>query len=200
MAGSIRLHKEELTQLDSRIGDGDLGLTLDKGFSALADEAKRFEGSDPSSMLTKLGIVMNQTVPSTMGTLLAFGFLRAGRAVAGKKRLEATDVASILEAFADAIQERGKAQLGDKTILDALVPAQRAFASASEAGEDLITSWHRAGVAAEEGFARTVDMPSKSGRAAIFGEKTKGVPDPGAYACVILFRAMQCFHTSHEGE
>lgn len=188
LASAMEAHRDELTELDGRMGDGDLGLTLARGFAAVAEEAQAYEGDDCGALIARMGQVMNKAASSTMGTLLAMGMMRAGKGLEGKTRLEAGDMAAALTTAAEAIKRVGRADVGDKTILDALVPAASALTAKAEEGASLIEAWQAAVAAAEVGLAETTDMPSKVGRAGWFGEKTRGIPDPGARACVIMLQ------------
>lgn len=199
IAEAMSQAKEDLTRLDSAIGDGDLGITLTRGFSALARCAEDLPGDDIGALLVRMGIEMNRASPSTMGTLLSTALLRAGSRVAGARKLSLHQIGEMLAAAAEGIRQRGKAEVGDKTILDALVPAAEAFKAAVERGSGLPEAWDRATEAAEQGFQRTADMASRVGRAGWFGEKTRGTPDPGALACVVVFRAIRSLVGEWEG-
>lgn len=190
IAAALEEAKDELTRLDSAIGDGDLGITLSRGFAALDKLASGSPGDDLGALFIKLGIEMNRVSPSTMGTLTASAFLRGGKQGSGSERWTGEQLGAVLEAMVEGIEQRGKAKVGDKTILDALVPAVHAYRAAISSGASIADAWTRATEAAETGCKKTAEMPSKVGRAGWFGEKTVGTPDPGAYACVVIFRAV----------
>jgi len=190
LAAAMEAHRDELTELDGRMGDGDLGLTLSRGFSAVAEAAQAFEGDDCGALIARMGQVMNKAASSTMGTLLAMGMMRAGKGLEGKSRLETADMAAALTTAAEAIKRVGRADVGDKTMLDCLVPAANALTAKAEEGASLPEAWQAAVAAAEAGLAETTDLPSKVGRAGWFGEKTRGIADPGARACVIMLQAV----------
>lgn len=190
LAALMEQEKDALCQLDQAIGDGDLGLTMSKGFRAVADAVAGIEEPDVGQLLVKAGLVMASTVPSTMGTLLGTGFIRAGKEVVGKQQLSLADIASSMRAMVDGISARGKAKPGDKTILDALHPAAEAMAEAAEAGKPLAEGLAAGYRAAQEGLEATKAMISQHGKAACFQEKTIGLQDPGATVGMLLMRTL----------
>ncbi|MDO4788125.1 MAG: dihydroxyacetone kinase subunit L [Johnsonella sp.] len=186
--------KDELCEMDANMGDGDLGLTMQKGFSAfprlLSENA---EPEDIGKTLFKAGMKMAGLVPSTMGTLMASGIMEGGKLLKGKSRIEVAEFAGFLKAFAEGVQKRGKCQAGERTILDALLKgAERAEESAGAGGslEDLMQA---ACEGAKEGVEATKDMVPKHGKAAVFAAKAKGVPDQGAMAGLYLLEGMRRF-------
>jgi dihydroxyacetone kinase-like protein len=133
-------------------------------------------------------MTMAKAAPSTMGTLVATGFMRAGKAVKGKTELASEDIALFFRAFSDGIMERGKTKLGNKTIVDVLDPVASALESAASEGVDPEQLPERAVSAAEKGERAARDMVSQHGKAAIYREQTVGKPDPGANAGVLIVR------------
>ena len=132
----------------------------------------------------------NRAAPSTMGTLMATAIMRAGKEVMGKTELTAADLAAMLKAAFTGMQERGKAQLGNKTILDALYPASVAFDAAINEGKSLQEAGTLALAAAEEGRDKVTPLRSQIGRAGWVGERTEGLVDPGCAALVTIFTAL----------
>lgn len=187
--------KDELTELDAAIGDGDLGLTMTKGFAAVSEALAGFGETDVGKILSKAGATLAAAAPSTMGTLLATGLLRAGQAVLGRAGLDLAGLAQMLEAFVEGISARGKAKPGDKTILDSLYPALEALRGACEQQLSLVDGVAAAYQAAVQGLAATKEMVSQHGKAACFGERTLGRQDPGAtvgaYICEALLATVQ---------
>lgn len=175
--------KDELCQMDANMGDGDLGLTMSKGYGTLPQliEEQRVEG-DLGKTLAKAGMKMSSVVPSTMGTLMSSGIITGGKAVAGKAEWKGGELAAFLCAFAAGIQKRGKCQTGDRTIYDALFPAGEEAKEAAEKGADMAGVITAALRGAEAGVEATKDMIPKYGKAAVFAAKAKGVPDQGAVA------------------
>lgn len=183
--------KEWLIDLDAAIGDGDLGLTMSRGFSAIADEYQQSPQADVGRALVRAGMTFNRVAPSTMGTLMATALLRGGKALAGKENPSNEDIVQALEAAIGGIGDRGKSQVGDKTILDVLQPAVEALKRELADGKDLPQAWSTALTAAEKGFEQTANMVSKVGRASWFGEKSVGKHDAGAGLGLVLWRAIQ---------
>jgi len=184
-------HEEQLTALDQAMGDGDLGITLSKIGAALLAfaDGTPVEG-DVGKWLGKAGMAANKAGSSSFGTLLATALMRGGKAAAGKSELSAQDAAAMFAAADVGVQERGKAQPGDKTVIDALHPAAEAFAVAIGAGESLRSAGSAALAAAEAGRDSVTPLRSKIGRAGWVGERTAGQVDPGCEAFVIILRAV----------
>jgi phosphoenolpyruvate---glycerone phosphotransferase subunit DhaL len=175
--------QEQLCALDAAAGDGDLGTTLSKGFTAARGPVEGWAGEpDCGAVLTELGRVLAREAPSTMGTLLATAFMSAGRSVAGSAELDAEAVATILRSAANNVAERGGATSGQRTVLDALEPAAAAAESAVAAGDEPSRVLHAAASAAQAGAAATAAMEPAHGRAAWIGERAAGQPDGGAFA------------------
>ena len=182
IADLMTLKKEELIALDGAVGDGDLGLTMEKAFVAARDDPAASGESDVGKLLVKIGAVIARAAPSTMGTLIATGFMSGGKAVSGLARLELKDLAAFFEAFVDGIMRRGKSKPGEKTIVDVLHPAAQALKQAAEAGAGLEEGFRRCREAAADGLARTRDMIAQHGRVAYYQEQSRGKEDPGAVA------------------
>ena len=177
--------KDELCEMDANMGDGDLGLTMSKGYGALPDLLRDNSGEgDIGKMLMKSGMKMASVVPSTMGTLMASGI---------KTELNAADFSAYLTGFAAGIAKRGKCQLGDRTILDAVdagakKAAETVTANAAATLKDVIDA---AVKGAQEGVEATKDMTPKYGKAAVFSAKAKGIADQGAVAGCYMLQGLQ---------
>lgn len=184
-------NKDFLIELDSAIGDGDLGLTMSAGFAAVVESMNKAAETDIGRALMQAGMAMNNAAPSTMGTLIASALLRMAQATKGKKAINDVEYVEMCKAAVAGIQDRGKADVGDKTILDALVPATRALEEAVESGASLQDSLENAASAAEEGFDRTSTLVSKHGRGHYYGEKSKGHKDPGAAVGMLIFKGLR---------
>ena len=187
---ALKAQADYLTSLDQAVGDGDMGYTLGKIADALADYARTTPTADLGKFFGGAGMLANKVGPSTMGTLLATALMRAGKAIMGKAELTPTDLVAMLGAAEQGMQERGKAQLGDKTILDALHPANAAFAAAVDAGASLETAGLQMLRAAEVGRDAITPQRSKIGRASWVGERTEGQIDPGCAALVVILAAL----------
>ncbi len=184
--------REELCDMDANMGDGDLGLTMDKGYGALPDLLREnMEAADAGKTLMKAGMKMSSVVPSTMGTLMSSGIMEGGKALKGKGELGPAELSVYLTAFAAGIQKRGKCQPGDRTILDAVSPAAEAAEKAAEAGGDLSAVIAAACEGAAKGVEATKAMTPKFGKAAVFAAKAAGVADQGAVAGLYMLQGLQ---------
>ena len=180
--------KEELIRLDGAMGDGDLGLTMEKGFTAAREEADRAEEHDLGKFLMKIGAAIARAAPSTMGTLVATGFMSGGKAVTGSTQLGGTEMAAFFEAFTGGIMQRGKSKPGEKTIVDVLLPASQALGTAVASGEDLAVAFRKLREAAAEGREQAKEMIAQHGRLAYYQEQSRGRDDPGAVACTYILQ------------
>ena len=182
-------NQQQLTALDSAVGDGDLGISLDRGFTAVQAELSANPPADVRSVFLTVATVLIRAMGGTAGPLLGTFFLRAGAACAGKSELAAADVLALFQAGVEGIQQRGKAALGDKTMLDALIPAVDAMRGALESGSGLGEILERGAAAAETGTRATITMRARKGRASYLGDRSVGHQDPGAIAAHLLLRA-----------
>ena len=189
VAGDFEEHAEELRQLDAVIGDGDLGVTVELGSRALRDYLASPDCDNIGQLLGKCGLQFNKASPSTFGTLLASAFMSAGKAAMGKETLSIEELVPLAEGAVDGIKKRGKAEPGDKTILDCLVPAVEAFKNELVGGATPENAFQATVVAAEEGMKATIPMMSKHGRAVWHRENTIGVQDAGATAMYYLIES-----------
>lgn len=182
VADDLQAQAEPLRQLDAQLGDGDLGVTVELTHRALSEYLATAEATDVGQLLMQCGMNINRLSPSTFGTILASAFMGGGRAVIGKTELSAEDLIAVGEGAIANIKKRGKAEVGDKTVLDALVPAVEAFESALEKGSDVHTAATIAVQAARSGMDATRSMKAKFGRAKWFQDSSVGVQDAGATA------------------
>lgn len=182
-------NKEYLIDLDSVVGDGDLGLTMSDGFTAAYNASADLQETDAGKLLYNSGKAMSTAVPSTMGTLMASGFMNAGKVLKGKTELQNSDVAELFQAYMDGVSSRGKAKIGDKTFLDGIAPAVEALKSSLQMGDNLSTAAGKAAVAAEEAFKNTATMIAVHGRAATRGEASRSLLDPGAAVAMLMMKA-----------
>ena len=181
---------ETLLSLDQAMGDGDLGITVLKMGTALKKYIQDTAQDDLGKLLIGLGMETNRAAPSTMGTLLATALMRMGREVMGKASLTTADLAQMLITAGNSIRERGKASLGDKTVLDVIVPAGEAFQEGIARGDSLAEAARRMVSAAESGRDKVTPSQSRIGRASWVGERTAGLVDPGCEAMVIILKAI----------
>ncbi len=183
-------HKQILIDLDSALGDGDLGLTMTAGFSECVSFLDSSSETDMGKLTAQMGMAMAKKVPSTMGTLVASGFMGSGKAVKGKTELSDADVALFVTGFVEGVMKRGKANPGDRTIVDSLHPAAVAFKEAIDNGESLKDASSKALDKAKEGLDATANMPPKFGRAVYYGDKVLGKIDQGALVGKLIFEGL----------
>ena len=188
-AAIIDEQKEYLTQLDAAIGDADHGINMQRGFGAVMAQLPTVEDKDIGTILKKVGMVLVSTVGGAGGPLYGTLFMRMGVAVGNKDALSAEDVVKMFQAALEGVKQRGKAEPGDKTMVDALTPAVEALRKAVEAGEDLHTALEKAAAAAEEGMKATIPLVARRGRASYLGERSAGHQDPGATSSYLLFKS-----------
>lgn len=186
--------KDELCFMDAHMGDGDLGLTMQKGCGALPELlVSCSESGDIGKTLVKAGMKVACLAPSTMGTLMASGLIEGGKMLIGEAELGPEELAVFLEGFSRGIQKRGKCEPGDRTILDAVHPAAKGAKAAADAGGSLKDVMEEAAAGAEEGVEATKNMLPKFGKAAVFASKAQGVPDQGAVAGMYLMKGLLRF-------
>lgn len=179
-----------LCEMDANMGDGDLGLTMRKGYRALPDIYTGLDEPDMGKRLSKAGMKMAGVVPSTMGTLMGSGWMEGGKRLAGKESVDAAAYAAFLRGFADGIAKRGKCAPGDRTILDAILPAAEAAQACAAGGGDLPAAALAAVEGARAGVEATKQMTPKYGKAAVFAAKAIGVADQGAVAGMLLIQGL----------
>jgi dihydroxyacetone kinase-like protein len=190
LARDLTAGAERLRELDAAIGDGDLGITMTLGFGAVTDALGELASQDIATILQRSGMAFNRKAASTFGALYATMMMRAAKEAKGLELLSLADLARMAQAAADGVIERGKAQLGDKTLLDALVPAAQSLQASAEAGMPLSAALRQAAVVAAEGAHATIALKSRSGRSSWFADRTVGVQDPGATAIQMMFESL----------
>lgn len=189
-SSALKNESDYINSLDQALGDGDTGITLNKVADALLNYVENNPIDDVGKFLMSAGMVTNKAAPSTLGTLTATALMRAGKPVKGKSEISVEDLVLMFNAASEGIQERGKAKLGDKTIVDAIHPAGEAFATAIAEGDALSEAGSKAVAAAEAGRDSVTPLRSKIGRASWVGERTEGKLDPGCAAFVIVLKAL----------
>ena len=187
---ALHEQREYLTSLDAAIGDADHGTNMDRGFKAVLDKLPSVAGADIGTILKTVGTTLVSTVGGASGPLYGTAFLRAGMALAGKQDLEPADLVTGLSAAVEGIMARGKAQRGEKTMVDALGPALDALQARVAAGAGQDEALQAAVIAAEAGMTATIPMLATKGRASYLGERSIGHQDPGATSATLLLRTM----------
>ncbi len=187
MANAMEENRRHLTKLDSEIGDGDHGNNMHRGLQAALE---RLDGAEPSTsadVLKTVSMALVSKVGGAAGPLYGTAFLRASTALSDKEEVSAEDAASALEAALGGIKQRGKAEVGDKTIVDALEPAvEAAKEAASGAGGSVAGVFRAAAEAAKAGAESTVPLTARKGRASYLGARAQGHQDPGATSTYLL--------------
>lgn len=189
MAETIEQHHTELTHLDREIGDGDHGANLVRGFRAVVEKLDADEPGTPGAVLKLVATTLISTVGGASGPLFGTAFLRAATKVGDAETLDAAKVSDALSAAAEGVVARGKAAVGDKTMIDAFEPAVQAAQSAAEEGSvaDVLEA---AAAAAEQAASETAPLEARKGRASYLGERSVGHVDPGAQSTAYLLRSL----------
>ncbi|KPL83255.1 dihydroxyacetone kinase [Thermanaerothrix daxensis] len=182
-------NRDYLTQLDAAIGDADHGANMDRGFKAVLSKMPEMADKDIGTILKTVGMTLLATVGGAGGPLYGTLFLQAGMKTTGKMEMTLEDWINALEAGITGVKNRGKAELGDKTMIDALVPAWNALKQAAENGSNLGEALERCARAAEEGMKATIPLVARKGRASYLGERSAGHQDPGATSSYLMLRA-----------
>ncbi len=185
-AAQIAEHKAELVKLDTAIGDGDHGTNMDRGMRKVVERIDGVEGEDIGALLKAVGMALVSSVGGAAGPLYGTLFLEMGKASAGRDELDLAGWTAALEAGVKGVQARGKAEPGDKTMVDALLPAVAALRAAADDGAELDDALQRSAEAAEEGMRATVPLEARKGRASYLGPRSAGHQDPGATSSHIL--------------
>jgi len=188
-ATAIAENKNHLTQLDSDIGDGDHGTNMDRGFQAVVAKLPELADKDIGAILKAVGMTLVSTVGGASGPLYGTFFLQAGTATSGKLELSLPDWTAALQAGVDGVIMRGKATLGDKTMVDALVPALQSLKDSAAQGSGFAKALSISAAACEQGMLATTPLVARKGRASYLGERSAGHQDPGATSSHLLLRA-----------
>jgi dihydroxyacetone kinase-like protein len=182
-------NRQWLTELDSAIGDADHGINMDRGFTAVRAELAAHSPSDIRSVFQSVATALIRHVGGAAGPLYGTFFLRAAAACAGKTEIEAADLVALFQAGIEGVAQRGKAAAGDKTMLDALLPALDAMRSGLEDGGSLAAVLDAGAAAAHAGMLATIPMQACKGRASYLGVRSIGHQDPGATSSYLLLQA-----------
>jgi dihydroxyacetone kinase-like protein len=186
----LEQNKEYLTELDAAIGDADHGINMNRGFQKVISQLPSVADKDIGSILKTVSMTLISSVGGASGPLYGTMFLRASTAVAGKSELTDEDMVALLQAAVDGIIQRGKANLGDKTMLDALSPASDTFKQAVANGASTQEALQQAVAAAEEGMKNTIPLVAKKGRASYLGDRSANHQDPGATSAYLILKTL----------
>jgi len=183
-AGEMAEHRQELVRLDTAIGDGDHGTNMNRGMQKALEKLSSAEQPDPGAVLKTVAMALVSSVGGAAGPLYGTLFLQMGTALAGKTAVDLPTYAAAWRKGMEGVQSRGKAQPGDKTMVDALLPAVEALEQAS----DLDSGLSAAVTAAEQGMNATTPLVARKGRASYLGERSAGHQDAGATSTFYLFK------------
>ena len=186
-AGEMGEHRQELVRLDTAIGDGDHGTNMDRGMRKALEKLNASEPADPGAVLKTVAMALVSSVGGAAGPLYGTLFLQMGTALAGQEEVDLAEWAAAWRKGLEGVQARGKAQPGDKTMVDALIPAIEALEGASDLGDGL----RAAAQAAEGGMQATTPLVARKGRASYLGERSKDHQDPGATSTYYLFKSAE---------
>ena len=190
VAKAVISQQDYLTKLDSKIGDGDHGINMARGFTAVLEAVEEMEDpSNLSELLKTIGQTLIETVGGAAGPLYGTAFIEASKICGDHPPVTIENVEKILAAGIEGIERRGHAQSGDKTMLDVLIPIHECFKPENANGKTLRECFNEASKAARDGVEFTKTIPANRGRASYLGEKSIGTEDPGAVSSMIMYRA-----------
>ena len=187
-AAEVAENRQYLTKLDGAIGDGDHGTNMDRGMKKALERLGTTDGDDIGASLKAVGMALVSSVGGAAGPLYGTLFMQMGQAAAGKSELDLAGFTEALDAGVQGVIKRGKAERGDKTMLDALGPALDALRE--EGGDDVAGGLRRAADAAREGMEATIPLVARKGRASYLGERSAGHQDPGATSSHLLLQTV----------
>jgi dihydroxyacetone kinase-like protein len=184
-ASEMSEHRQELVRLDTAIGDGDHGTNMDRGMRKAMEKLQASEPADPGSVLKNVAMALVSSVGGAAGPLYGTLLLQIGTAMGPEAEVDLSGFAAAWRKGLEGVQARGKAQPGDKTMVDALIPAIEAM----EQADDLDAGLHAAVQGAQDGMNATTPMVARKGRASYLGERSKDHQDPGATSTYYLFKS-----------
>lgn len=183
-------NKTYLTDLDAAIGDADHGVNIARGFGAVVQKLAAQSGQSLGALFKTAGMTLMSTVGGASGMLYGNFFLKAASVAGDRHELTDAELLAVLEAGRDGIIQRGRAELGDKTMIDAWTPALAALRASLEAGQPPAAALNACASAAEEAMRATIPMQARKGRASYLGERSKGHQDPGATSTYLILRTL----------
>lgn len=189
VCANIIKNEEMLCKLDSHVGDGDHGVTVARGFTAVQDKLAGLSGASIAELLEMTGDTLAETMGGAIGPIFGSIFSAMGE-YCTTEEVSAPEMAAMLAEGLDNVMLIGGAQPGDRTLVDALAPAVEAAKAAADAGEDVATTLRKAAEGAKAGAESTKDMVAKKGRAKFLQEKSKGYQDAGATSMALVMEAM----------
>ncbi|NLD17550.1 MAG: dihydroxyacetone kinase subunit L [Tissierellia bacterium] len=182
-------NRDYLIELDQQNGDGDLGITMSNGFEAAVKELKSFDNEDIGMSLFKSAMSFNEKAPSSLGTIISFGLMAIGKKYKGKTEFSKKDIIRFFEIFNEEIMNKGGAKLGEKTVIDTLVPTTEYLKENFEKYE-LLELFEKSTEIAKQSSEKTKEMKSVHGRAAYYGDASIGILDGGSFVGYLIFRGI----------
>lgn len=186
----LEQNKAYLTELDSAIGDADHGTNIARGFQAVVTKLPTVADKDIGGILKMVAMTLMSTVGGASGLLYGNFFMKTAALTNGKQELSPIELLQLLEEGSAGIVQRGRAELGDKTMIDAWMPSVQALKLALNEGQTMPAAMQACVTAAEQGMQATIPMQARKGRASYLGERSIGHQDPGATSTVLLLRAL----------
>jgi len=190
MCDTIEDEKDYLSELDGAIGDGDHGVNMAKCFREVKKKLAESSAQDVGALFKEVGMVVLNSVGGAMGALYGTFFLKLSQESAGKAEVNLSDLVAMFQTGEQGILDLGKANRGDKTLIDTLSPAVRAIEAAAKEGNPLVGALTDFEQSAKQGMESTKDMLAKMGRASRLGERTIGHQDAGATSCYFILRSL----------
>lgn len=190
VAAVLAENRQYLTDLDSPIGDADHGINMDRGFKKVMEKLPSVADTDIGNILKTTGMTLMSSVGGASGPLYGTFFMRSGMALAAKEELDNHDLVELLQSATEGIVQRGRPQLEDKTMYDALFPAVEALKASVENGDDTVEVMQKTVDAAEAGMKATIPLQARKGRASYLGERSIGHQDPGATSSYLILNAL----------
>jgi phosphoenolpyruvate---glycerone phosphotransferase subunit DhaL len=190
LAAVMSDNKEYLTELDSAIGDADHGNNMARGFRKVLEKLPGVADRDIGNIFKTTGMTLISSVGGASGPLYGTFFMRGGMAASAKEELNGQDLYQVLQSGVEGVIQRGRAQVGDKTMIDAWTPAMAALKMALDNSDDIVSALRQAVDAAEQGMKDTIPLQARKGRASYLGERSKGHQDPGATSSFLMLQAL----------
>jgi len=183
-------NEDYFCELDSAAGDGDFGSSLANGFRAIRDNWSGLEKGDIGAFMEGCGMIMMEKCGGASGPIWGSAFRRGGRFAKGKEAMDLKELAEFFQAMVNGVQKMGGAQLGDKTLLDALIPATESLKQSAAAQEDVLVALQKSVESAEKGAEKTKEIAATKGRAQYLGDRSMGYYDAGAKAVAVILAAI----------
>lgn len=190
IAEKMEAEKDFLTELDNVIGDGDHGINLARGFGEVEKKLPDLAGKEPCDVLKSVGMTLVSTVGGASGPLYGTGFMKLGMSLKGKAEIGMSDFLEAFQAAIEGIQARGKSTKGEKTMLDAMIPAKEAMQESWGSVQDVKAAFAAGVKAAMEGVEYTKTIAATKGRASYLGERSIGHQDPGATSFTMMLEVI----------